>query len=271
MVIDDVNEALQVSCGEERENFEKVYGSSNENLKELFQFFSVREKDVLTVLASSDHFFYALSLGARTIDTFDQNPLTKYYYYLRRWLLLYRKEFYLPKKAFRNENYLEDLLDDVHPEDEEEKMSLQFWKTYLKKATPKIHEGLYCSSPIGSKNKLSHIDFLRERLCAVHPTFYPFDLFGEVVSFKQYDIIISNILEYGINSMRLCRCEENLKSLLRPGGEIISSRFASSWKSDLFRLEQGIFMEDFDFLEFIPERKSPFSKEESLGYSYQKR
>ena len=272
MVWDDVYEALQVSGGVEMGSFEKIFGSSNENLKELFQHFSLQGKEVLTVLASSDQFFYSVYYGAGKVDTFDYNPLTKYYYYLRRWLILYRHEYYLPKKAFQDGNYLDDLMFDIHPETEEEEQAHLFWKLYLKEATPKIHEGLYCSELSNSKNKIMDKDLLCEKLSMIHPTFYSFDLFGDISPSKKYDIVIaSNILEYGRTTLRLTRCRENLKTLLRPGGRVINSRFTSSQGSKYFDKEKEIFLSDFDFLEFIPKRKGIFYIKEPLGYSYQKK
>lgn len=272
MVSDDVYEALQVSGGVEMGLFEKVFGSSNENLKELFQCFSLQGKDVLTVLASSDQFFYSVYFGAKKVDTFDHNPLTKYYYYLRRWMILYRHLYYLPKKAFQDRSYLDDLMFDIHPETEEEEQAHLFWKLYLKEATPKIHEGLYCSELSNSKNRIMDKDLLCERLLKIHPTFYAFDLFEDIFSSKTYDIVIaSNILEYGRTTLRFTKCRDNLKTLLRPGGKVINSRFTSSQVSKYFDKEKEIFLSDFDFSEFVFEKKSIFFMKEPLGYSYQKK
>ena len=53
----------------------------------LFNRISLKDKRVLSVLASSDFLFSALDDGATIVDTFDINFLTYRYFYLRKWLL----------------------------------------------------------------------------------------------------------------------------------------------------------------------------------------
>ena len=271
MAWNDVEKALIVSSGEEIETFSKIYGSSNENLKKLFQCFSVNNKDVLTVLASSDQFFHTVYHGARSVDTFDINPLTKYYYYLRRWLLLYNNEFYPSKRMFQTSSYLNNLLQKVKPEDKEEENAYQFWKNYLKKASPKIHENLYCLPLYNKNNLIFNQKELKEKLVKIKPSFYHQDLFGEITCPKKYDIVItSNILEYGTNTMKLSKASKNLKLLLREGGKVIASHFVLSAESNYFIREKNIFLPDFEFQEFVL-KKNIFEEDFPLGYSYQKR
>ena len=78
--------------------YHKVYYSSNEYLPQLFNQFSIKDKDVFTVVGSGDQVLYSYYKGARSVDTYDINILTKYYYYLRKWCLEETKEFYLSAK-----------------------------------------------------------------------------------------------------------------------------------------------------------------------------
>ncbi len=70
------------------ENFERIYPFSNENLVGLVSNLNFRNKDCLTVLGGSDLVFDMFLNGAKSITTFDKNPLTKYYFYLKRAALL---------------------------------------------------------------------------------------------------------------------------------------------------------------------------------------
>ncbi len=139
MTMNDVKWACVVSAGGASGVFSKVYHSSNESLDDLFSCFSLKNKDVLTVLLSSDQLFYALSGGARSVETFDTNHLTKYYYYLRRWTILYQNHFYPSLRMFRNHRVLYSLLDKVDCMSDEEKKAFLFWKSYLEKVTPEQH------------------------------------------------------------------------------------------------------------------------------------
>ena len=71
---------------EEHTDYGRLYFCSNEPLELLFNNFSVEGKDVLTVLGSSDQLFHTIDRGANSVDTFDRNPYTKYYYYLRSYV-----------------------------------------------------------------------------------------------------------------------------------------------------------------------------------------
>lgn len=82
----------------------KIRLSSNEPLFELFSKVSVENKEVLAVLSSGDHYFYADKFGAKSVDAFDINPLTYYYSKLREyWMCIYH-QFYFDAKTINNED-----------------------------------------------------------------------------------------------------------------------------------------------------------------------
>lgn len=74
----------QIQNGYNQELFDSIYPFCNENIKELFSYFSLKDKDCLSVQASSDQIFDMHLKGAKTITTFDINPLTLHYFYLKR-------------------------------------------------------------------------------------------------------------------------------------------------------------------------------------------
>lgn len=65
----------------------KLWPMTNENLKEVYKLFDVKDKAVLTVTSSGDHIFESLASGAKTVDSFDINYLTEYYYYLKKAII----------------------------------------------------------------------------------------------------------------------------------------------------------------------------------------
>ena len=71
------------SCG----MFRRVYPFTNENLVSCFSNFDFKDKDCLTVLASSDQALDMFLKGAKSVSTFDINCLTKYYFYLKKAFL----------------------------------------------------------------------------------------------------------------------------------------------------------------------------------------
>jgi len=80
-----------------RNRFKSIYPFTNENLISCFDNFNLKDKECLTVLGSSDQVFDMYLKGAKRVDAFDVNPLTKYYFYLKKAALLsdLSKEEYL--------------------------------------------------------------------------------------------------------------------------------------------------------------------------------
>ena len=96
----DVKRAIEiVDLGNRSDEYSPLYFSTNEPINELFSSVGIEDKEVLTVLASSDQYFYSCFYNAKSIDTFDKNRLTIYYYYLRIWTMEHLNSFY-PKDYF---------------------------------------------------------------------------------------------------------------------------------------------------------------------------
>lgn len=63
--------------------FQKIYPFTTQNLKDQYNIFDLSSKDILTVQESGDQILELLLNKAINIDTFDINPLTEYYWYLK--------------------------------------------------------------------------------------------------------------------------------------------------------------------------------------------
>ena len=85
--------------------FDFIYPFCNENIKELLSYFNLKDKDCLSVLASSDQIFDMYLKGAKSITTFDINNLTKYYYKLKKAAMMAGLTFEDYKKFFCFEEY----------------------------------------------------------------------------------------------------------------------------------------------------------------------
>lgn len=92
----DINEAKKIMydiCSNGRvSNYSKLYRSTNERLSKILSMYDFKDKNVLSVLASSDQLLSSYFLGAKNVDSFDSNVLTFYYFYLRKWCMMYTKK-----------------------------------------------------------------------------------------------------------------------------------------------------------------------------------
>ena len=272
LVLEDVYEACDIinSC-DGNPNYSRIYFSSNEPLEELFQYFSVEGKDVLTVLGSSDQLFYTLYHGAKRVDTYDINQLTKYYYYLRRWTILYRNQFYPDKSILKSHQFIYDLLSQVACETPEEEDAFLFWKTYIKQVYPFDSGNLFYYNV--SDNTVPNLELLQERLAKYPFSFTQQDIFESVDIGKKYDLIItSNILEYASQSpLKLMGARNNLNKLLREGGQIVCSHVFNTMDSSYFQMEHDAFQRYFDCTEFPWSMDKTLKKKMPIGYVYTKK
>ena len=68
--------------------FDAIYPFSNENFKEVLSYFDVRDKDCLMVQGSGDQILDVHLHGAKSITSFDVNPETEPYMYLKQAAML---------------------------------------------------------------------------------------------------------------------------------------------------------------------------------------
>ena len=226
-----MNENLLKDCigtvgvhnGLRKRDYDSIYYSTNEQIESIFSSFDFNNKEVLSVLASGDQALYFLCNGARRVDVFDQNILTKYYYYLRIWCIKYLGDIY-PDYNLENK-YLEKLLERVEVKDSLEKQALEYWNLFcelFKNVTPKIFHSKY-----NYNNELLDLDDLKKVVSDIDFNFYNLNLFQKQFKYKKYDYIYtSNISEWtdrynGDKSFKIYR--NNLSKLLKKDGIVISS------------------------------------------------
>lgn len=252
-------------------HYDKIYFQSNEYLNPLFQNFSVEGKDVFSVLASGDQMFLSYQEGAKSVDTFDINQLTYYYYYLRKWSILYFNEYYPPaKELFQSHQFLFDVFKKSDLFDEEDQDALNFWKEYTSNTLGYQNEELFYFSTNAGSNEIRDLTRLKEILKKNPLSFQPIDISKEFSITKKYDVIIlSNILEYlYFMDTDFNQLKSNLNSLLKDDGVIICSHFMHR-----VGLEKDQFRDTFDYHEFPYYRKKSIIKnlDSPLGYSYTKK
>ena len=250
-----------------------IYNKSNENLFDLFNHYNFNNKDVLSVLASSDQLFSCYVKGAKTVDTFDQVYITLYYYYLRKWLILYKNKLHTPYDLFENNNYsMYSFILNIVPHSDKELEAKNFWKKHLQLNNYKFDKYLFFINKKKYKSPFDNsIEYLKTRL-KNNIAFYHLDIAKEIQINKKYDIIIlSNILEYINNKNELIHTRNNLESLLNDNGIVICSYLLDDINSDYHRNEIKIITSNR--LKLLEENRyfDPLlKKQKDLCYAYQK-
>ena len=115
------------SCSKDK-NYNCVFFHSNEHLKGIFDQIDVSGKNILTVLSSGDQAFHFYDRGAKSVELYDINNMTLYYYYLRVWTIKYLNQYY--PDIFKDD-FLKRVLGHVKPATEEEKIAYLYWKKFI--------------------------------------------------------------------------------------------------------------------------------------------
>lgn len=247
----DILHTHLVMNGRRFPNYNRVYYHSNENLKEIFSHIDVNDKDVLSVLGSGDQMFHFYNNGAKSVEVFDVNRLTYYYYYIRMWTMKYLKKYY-PEYNF-NINFIKNLLCHVKIRDEDEKDAFNYWCKYIELFNDKMSNKLFYRGIFEDVNKLDDFSRIREKLNNQF-VFYDVNLGDKNLPIrKKFDLVyISNISDYiphNINSFIVYR--DNIERLLKDGGKILSVNLRKLGFGEK-DLEKELFSEIFNFEE-LPE------------------
>ena len=241
------------------EGYSNIYFETTENLVDMHRQIDFLDKDVLTVLASSDQVYTARYMGAKKVDSFDRNPLAIYYYYLRQWTIKYMNKVYPYPVEDNNYDWLEKLLSMVRVSTKEEANAYAFWKKHVEVKT-RFDKLFYRDQPDGKvlfKSTQSIggvVDYPMEFTC--------FDLFEENDLGKEYDIVMtSNILELNKgDTKKLEIAEENLSRLVKQGGLVLCSSLLARTDRAIEK-EKRIFDSNFEYEDYG----------RGVGYSYRKR
>ena len=197
-----------------------IYQETNENLLELFRYYNVKDKEVLSVLASSDQVLSCYYCGAKSIDTFDKVYLTLFYYYLRKWVILYQKQFYPSHSFFESgDKNLYDLICQVRPTNIDEENAIIFWKYYLELNQFKADKYLFYLSIIKQPKPFGDSIDRIKGIFDKEISFTCMDFFKDTTIQKKYDVLLlSNILEYASTQKQLYFARRNIESLLKDDG-----------------------------------------------------
>ena len=218
--MDSIEHTRQIFLGNYHTH-DKLYFSSNEDLYQLLDHVKLTNKKVLSVLASSDQYFHLSEHDPRIIDTFDINHLTKYYFYLRKWGILYHDDYY--PNVFSNEA-IYSILKEVKPRDEKEENALDYWMRYIQTFYPYLTKELVYLGEKPKKNQIKDLRRLKEYLLNQEFRFYHMDISKDVIDDKYDFIYISNIPEYYIlDEKAMSGLSHNLYQMLEDDGEVLLS------------------------------------------------
>ena len=198
-----------------------IYFSSNEDLNDLFLGIDFSDKKVLSVLGSGDQIFSLYNRDAKEVESFDINSLAFYYFYLRKWSILYYDEYY--PNVFSNDE-INKIIKCVRPSDENELDALKYWENYLTHFSSYFTNYLFFRNSGPDKNRIKDLKKLKEKLVSKDFKFHNIDLSKDRVDSKFDYAIISNILEYYPNDCKAMQTiVSNLYDMLSDNGKVIVS------------------------------------------------
>ena len=222
----DLDKAKLVMQYRTSSNFDHIYFSSNECLKNIFSQFDFKEKDILTVLGSGDQAFYFYDSNAKSVDIFDINKLAFYYYFLRMWVVKYMNSFYLPI-GFTT-YYIFRLIELVKPTSKDEYNALEFWKKYalLFENNNHLRINLFEDFDYSLPNKIENLKKIRKRILLNDNNMYNIDISSNFTLDKKYDVIyVSNISNW-LDKDKFILYRDNLYNLLNDSGYVICANLS---------------------------------------------
>lgn len=192
----DMHKAISLlECYPYYNQFDSLYPFCNENIKELFSYFDVENKDCLSILGGSDQVLDLFLNGASSITAFDINSLTKYYFYLKKAALIsdISLEEYVNFFCYEDFNYKgcnhmafnEKTFNKICSNLESD--SQFFWTTLFEQ-----YPGSYIRKPISLFNyDEKSIDVLKYSIDYLNPKNY--EKLKDIIRNKDIDFISSNI------------------------------------------------------------------------------
>ena len=262
-IMKDVEGAGNVARGESTYDYRRVYHSTNEDLVKLFNNVKLKDKDVFSVLSSGDQVFTCFYKGAKSVDSFDINKLTIYYYYLRKWMITKKHSEYIKDWYLESNRDLIKLIMTVDPVIEDEKNAQIFWLNYIN-SNNGLDKNIFLPTSERYKNVFSDdIDGLSKRIKNIK--FYNYDISSSFILKKKYDVVVlSNVLECLVHPAQLFRAKSNVSRLLKSGGICLCSHIMEDKDSNIHEKEIEI-MTSGD-LEYIDD----YNKHD-VGYVYKKK
>ena len=250
----------EVILGKLDSDHDRIYYSSNEDLKSLLSEVELQDKKVLSVLGSGDQVFSLHLKDVKSIDTFDINPLSKYYYFLRKWSILYCDNLY--PNVFSNEEIYK-ILQLVKPRSLNEMEAYTYWKKYIKHFYPFFTKNLFFVSSNPKRNEIEDLKKLKEKLLSEKFQFHSMDLSVDKIPSKYDSIIISNILEYYSTKPKAMQTiVSNLYDMLSDNGKVVVSYLMNLGST---------YLEDNSFFSYFTPWDLFDQKGNNIGRVYKKR
>jgi hypothetical protein len=253
--------------------FNKIFPRSNECLMELFNRVDVKDNNVYSVLSASDYLFSLYNNGASNVDTFDIQPLTLRYYYLRKWILATGfldaddLDLYAIKGLVINMYEKRQFLS----KDEEE--SIIFWLSYLDRISSyRIYKSELFYDMCGKYDKVPYKNNYKCLANSLNSKLLKFDNIDicesntiDLYKFHCYDkIFLSNIIDYNGSREKLTNLLTNVRSLLKENGEIICSCLFRTERGES-KLQEEIFSQYYDYEELYINRNN---RDGEIYYKY---
>jgi len=247
---DDIKYLDTILNGKNEDQFGFLYTRSNENLIKLFDELDVKDQDVYVVLSSSDLLFSLIANKANHVDTFDINPISYRYYYLRKWLLQY-KLLNADSISIKGLSNIVNINKKSNIKGEVE--SAIFWQYYLGYINSiNFYDSLlfeHADNSIVSYQDKAEI--ILEKLNQTDLKFDCIDICSKLDNKKdrKYDkVFLSNILDYNRKREKLEIVYNNMLQLLKDGGSIICSNIENYRTIDI---EREIFSKGFSYNEIF--------------------
>lgn len=125
----DLDFAIQVTK-EGKNNPNKLSFSTSDRIELISKVVNLEDAKVLSILDSGDPLFCFYLNGAKSVDTYDENKLAFYYFFLRIWTFNYLNQMYPPRSL--SYDFLLDLIKNVKPSNENEFKAYNFWVNFIK-------------------------------------------------------------------------------------------------------------------------------------------
>lgn len=256
-IADDILKLPKIMNGTLSGNWNTIYSRNTEDLNRIVSHVDFRNKEIYSVLSSSDILFYLYLNGAKKIDTFDINSLTYRYYYLRKWLL---ESGFLDAKDLGIKDINSIIKSHSNANDVNERESCLFWQYYLDlRRKSKFYEESFC--PFYNyalfENCITEFDFpysdedikkLLDKLNSNKIDFEVIDISSDSYNnSKKYDIVyLSNILDLQVpNDVKSVM--NNMNKLLKDNGIVVCTNMLNHPYFDSFSAQIEIFSECFEY------------------------
>lgn len=277
---DDILKLPKIMNGTLDGDWNEIYSRNTEDLNQIVNRINFRNKEIYSVLSSSDILFYLYLNGAKKVDTFDINSLTYRYYYLRKWLL---EDGFLDAEDLGIKEIDSIIKKHIKANDVDEKESALLWQYYLDlKRKKKYFDERFFYFYDAALFEISEEKFnfpyteddikkLLSKLNSSKLNFEVVDILSDTYSnSKKYDIVyLSNILDLR-NNNSIKNAMNNVNKLLKDDGIVLCTNMLSHPYFDLFSEQKEIFSECFNYEELSIELRG-IAKVPVKYYKYTKR